>query len=132
MKRYIIISVILVLTAVSCENATIEKPKILIKEKKMIEMITDIHLAESTFNNQRSRDTLVQKSSSVNFYHSILEKYQVPDSVFESSFIFYASSPKKFEKMYRQVTNKLSEMEQEFSGRNDELLDIGNLKNQRK
>jgi len=60
------------------------------------------------------------KSSSADFYYSILDKYQTPDSVFEQSFVFYASQPRKFEKMYRQAMNKLNEMEQEYSGRNSE------------
>jgi hypothetical protein len=48
----------------------------------------------------------------------------VPDSVFEKSFIFYASSPRDFEKMYRKVMNQLSEIEQDYSGRKDELLEL--------
>jgi predicted DNA-binding transcriptional regulator len=66
----------------------------------------------------------LSKSSSANFYYSVLDKYQVPDSVFEKSFIYYASQPKKFEKMYRQVMNQLNEMEQEFSGRSNDILEL--------
>jgi len=87
----------------------------------MIDMLVDIHLAEAAYNHLRNRDSLVERSNSENFYYSILNKYQTPDSVFEKSFIFYASRPRKFEKMYRQTMNKLNEMEQEYSGRNVEL-----------
>lgn len=90
----------------------------------MIDLLVDIHLAEATFNNRRHRDTLIEKSSSVNFYYSILEKHQIPDSVFEKSFVFYASQPRKFERMYRQTMNKLNEMEQEYSGRNTEPQEL--------
>lgn len=86
----------------------------------MINMLVDIHIAEATFNQMRN-DSLVKKSSSVNFYYSVLDKYQVPDSVFEQSLVFYASHPKHFEEMYRKVMNKLSEKEQEYSGRKEEL-----------
>lgn len=86
----------------------------------MINMLVDIHMAEATFNQMRN-DSLVKNSSSANFYYSILDKYQVPDSVFERSLVYYASSPRHFEEMYRKVMNKLSETEQEYSGRKEEL-----------
>ena len=83
-------------------------------------MLVDIHLADATFIEMRS-DSIIRKSSATNFYYSVLEKYQVPDSVFEKSFVFYASNPKHFEKMYREVMNKLSVIELQFSGRKEEL-----------
>lgn len=89
----------------------------------MINMLYDIHLAEATFNKMRT-DSLVRKSSSVNFYYSVLAKYEVADSVFENSFVYYASVPKNFEKMYREVMNKLSETEQEYSGRKNDILEF--------
>ena len=125
MKRTLsIILPAIFLLILSCEKPIIEKPENLIKEDKMVEMLTDIHLAEATFSNRRYQDTLLSKSSSANFYYSVLDKYQIPDSVFEKSFIFYASQPKKFEKMYRQVMNKINEMEQEFSGRSNDVLEL--------
>jgi hypothetical protein len=108
----------------SCSKPTIEKPEILVHEDQMIDMLVDIHLAEATFNTRRHRDSLVMKSSSADFYYSILKKHQVADSVFEQSFVFYASQPRKFEKMYRQAMNKLNEMEQEYSGRKAEPQEL--------
>ena len=93
----------------------------------MIEMLVDIHLPETTYNRMRS-DTLVKNSSSANFYYSVLAKYEIADSVFEKSFVYYASSPKNFEKMYREVMNKLGETEQGFSGRKNDILEFETLK----
>lgn len=104
----------------SCDEPPIPKPEKLIKEKQMIEMLVDIHMAEATFIHMRY-DSIVKRSTSANFYYSVLEKYQIPDSVFEKSFVYYASNPKHFEEMYREVMNKLSETEQQFSGRKEEL-----------
>ena len=86
----------------------------------MIDMLVDVHLAEATYNKFRY-DSVMRDNSSANFYASVLEKYAVPDTLFEQSYVYYASLPKKFEKMYRKVMTKLSEQEQEFSGRKDEL-----------
>lgn len=107
-----------------CDKPVMEKPDNLIPEDKMIEMMADIHLAESTYKNLRNRDSIVGKSTSADFYYSVLEKYEVADSTFEKSYVFYASKPRDFEKMYRQVMNKLNEMEQSFSGRKEDLLQL--------
>ncbi|SHF52834.1 protein of unknown function [Mariniphaga anaerophila] len=115
--KTIVILFLLALGIYSCSKPVVDKPAVLINENQMIEMLADMHLAESAFNTRRNRDSLVTKSSSTDFYYSILDKYHVPDSVFEQSFVFYAAQPRKFEKMYRQSMNKLSEMEQEYSGR---------------
>jgi len=119
------IAIILALFSVfvSCDNEVVKKPGHLVSERKMIEMLVDIHLAEATYNRMRN-DTLVKNSSSANFYYSVLAKYEVADSVFEKSFVYYASVPKNFEKMYREVMNKLSETEQEYSGRKNEILEF--------
>lgn len=128
-KRIVLLFIFPVFFA--CSKLTVEKPAVLVQEDKMIDMLMDIHLAEATFNTRRHRDSLVMKSSSADFYYSILEKHQVPDSVFEQSFVFYASQPRKFEKMYRQAMNKLNEMEQEYSGRKTEPQELELQRNER-
>lgn len=90
----------------------------------MIDMLVDMHVAEAIHTKFRY-DTLMRNNSSANFYYSVLEKYGVADSVFEKSFVYYASVPKNFEKMYRKVLSQLGEMEQELSGRKKSKLDLG-------
>lgn len=123
-KNILILFLLATLVWMSCDQPPLEKPENLLSKKKMVEMLIDVHIAEATYQNNRARDSLVRNSSSVNFYYSVLEKHQVRDTVFEKSFVYYAAFPKEFEKMYRDVTNKLSEMEQEFSGRKTEILDF--------
>jgi hypothetical protein len=123
MKKLLVIFSLVFLAFVSCDKLPVEKPENLVNKREMIKMLTDIHIAESTFNHMRY-DTIIRNSSSANFYYSVLEKYQVPDSVFEKSYVFYLSTPKKFEEMYREVMNNLSEIEQDYSGRKNELIDI--------
>jgi len=123
MKKILFILAILSFTFISCDTEVIPKPRPLIREKQMINMLVDIHLAEATFNHMRY-DSIIRNSTSANFYYSVLEKYQVADSVFEKSFVYYASNPRSFEKMYREVMNKLSETEQGFSGRKNDILEF--------
>ncbi|HKI88773.1 MAG TPA: DUF4296 domain-containing protein [Draconibacterium sp.] len=125
MRNVFIIILFVLFAFVSCEEPPAEKPKHLIKENQMIDMIIDVQLAQAMYNSRHNADTLLKRTTPADFYYSVLDKYNVPDSLFEKSFIYYASSPKKFEKMYRKVMSKLSEMEQEYSDRPNERIDLG-------
>lgn len=127
MKKLQILLLLVMLTIVSCEDEIVPKPDHLIKEDKMIKMLVDIHLGEACYNKFRY-DSIMENNSSANFYYSVLDKYQIPDSVFEQSFVYYASVPKNFDKMYRKVTSSLRQLEQEFQGRKDALPALDELK----
>lgn len=116
---------VLVFSVFACEEPILEKPENLLSESKMIEMMVDIHLAEAAFQSRQFQDSLLRNSTSADFYYSVLSDHQVVDTVFEKSFVYYASNPKRFEKMYQDVMNQLNEMEQEYSGRKNEELDLG-------
>lgn len=124
MKKNIIILTTLILFFAACKKEVYEKPKNLIKQKTMINMLVDIHLADAISLNQNYRDATAKRLTSTDFYYSVLHKYNVPDSLFERSYIYYASKPKVFEKMYREVTNHLTEMEYEQKNRQEELAKI--------
>ncbi len=121
MKKAFLILFIVAFAFTACEDEIMPKPEHLIKEKKMINMLVDVHLADATFTHFRY-DSIMRNNRVENFYYSVLDKYEVPDSVFEQSLVYYASFPKDFEKMYRKVMSRLSEIEQERSGRKEELL----------
>lgn len=123
-KLLFILSLVVLVAAAGCDDPPMPEPKKLVDREKMVQMLADIHLAEAAFNNLRHRDSIVGESSSADFYYSILDKYAVQDTVFEQSFVFYASQPRQFEKMYREAMNKLNEMEQEYSGRKNDLLEV--------
>lgn len=122
MKKIIqILLFLLVVVVLACEKPVVSKPDHLIHQDKMIDMLVDIHMAEATYNKFRY-DTSRSHFTSTDFYYSVLSKYEVADSVFEKSFLYYASEPKNFEKMYRTVMNRLTETEQDLSGRKKEEL----------
>ena len=129
MNKSFFVIIILFFIAVSCDKPVFEKPKNLISENQMVDMLVDIHMAEATYKSS-VRDSLANATSD-SFYYGVLEKWGVPDSVFEKSFVYYAGNPKNFEKMYQQVMNKLNELQQELSGRENELLEFEKPQKQR-
>lgn len=124
MRSVFILLLFVLVGLISCEEPPAEKPKHLITEDQMIDMMVDVHMAQATYNLRHNQDSLLKNTTATDFYYSVLNKYNVPDSVFEKSFVFYASNPKKFEKMYRQVMNKLNEMQQEYSEGPKEQIEL--------
>lgn len=120
---FLVLAIFIVFSA--CDEPVVPKPKKLVPRDRMVEMLTDMHIAESVFQNRRySRDQVFQFSEA-DFYYSILKKYNVVDTTFEQSLIYYSSYPKEFEKIYSRVLNKLNEMEQEQLQKQQEPVDIG-------
>ena len=108
----------------SCEKPVVEKPKDLVSKDKMIDMLTDIHISESMYQTRRYTSQDMRKITEADLYYSILKKYDVADSTFERSLIYYSSLPKEYERIYSRVLNKLNEMEQEINKQKQQPVDI--------
>jgi hypothetical protein len=109
----------------ACHEPVVEKPKNLVPRDRIVEMLTDMHIAESVFQNRRYSSEQLFQFTEADFYYSILKKYNISDTTFEKSLIYYSSHPKEFEKIYSRVLNKLNEMEQEQLQKQQQPVDIG-------
>lgn len=97
----------------SCYNTSIEKPSELIKKDKFVKMMVDIYLVQG-INVDQKIDSIHKKLTQTDLYYSVLKKYDVPDSVFIRSLIYYSSYPKEFEKMHIQIMDHLKEAELQY------------------
>ncbi|WP_266362489.1 DUF4296 domain-containing protein [Tellurirhabdus rosea] len=90
-----------------------DKPDNLIPEDKMVEVLTDIHLAEA-----RVTKLGIIATDSQNLVYRKLEKqiyarYQLDTGTYYRSYQYYSSNPEKFASLYKQVIAKLEEKKQE-------------------
>lgn len=97
----------------SCYSTSIEKPDQLIKKEKFVKMMVDMYLVQGKDMNFNEADSL-KKITQTDLYFSVLKKYDVPDTVFVRSLLYYSSSPKEYEKLHVQIVNILNESEQQF------------------
>ena len=97
----------------SCYSTSIEKPDRLIKKEKFVKMMVDMYLVQGKDVNFNEPDSL-KKITQTDLYFSVLKKYDVPDTVFVRSLLYYSSSPKEYEKLHVQIVNILNESEQQF------------------
>lgn len=125
--KYLLLLVPLMMAFHSCDEPVVDKPKNLVSRDQMINILTDIHLAEAIYQTRRFSSDRIMQLTDNDFYYSVLKKHNVPDSTFELSLIYYTSMPKEYEKIYSRVLNKLNEMEQKFENKEMQPVDIGTV-----
>jgi hypothetical protein len=115
MKQFIgILLFVAILSGLSsCYSTSIKKPDKLIKKDKFVKMMVDIYLVQG-INPDQKIDTIHKKLTQTDLYYSVLKKYDVPDTVFIRSLIYYSSYPKEYEKMHVQVMDFLKEAELQY------------------
>jgi len=97
----------------SCSGTSIRKPDNLISKDEFVKMMVDIYLIQG-INLEASKPDSLKKITQTDLYFSVLKKYDVPDTVFVRSLIYYSSFPKDYEKIHTQIMNILKEKEQQF------------------
>jgi len=76
-------------------------------------MMVDIYLVQG-INLDQKKDSVVKKITQTDLYYSVLKKYDVPDTVFIRSLIYYSSFPKEYEKLHVQIMDILKESELQY------------------
>ena len=109
----IILVVGLFLGLSSCYNNDIKKPDKLIPKKKFEKMMIDLYIAQG-MSFEQSPDSLRKKITQTDLYYAVLKKYNIPDTVFIRSLIYYSSFPKDYEKMHEQIMNIFKEEEAKY------------------
>ena len=83
------------------------KPKWVIDEKKMVDMIVDLRIVDAaTYNNNSGPPRDKSKD-----WYFVMKKYKVEDSIFRKSHDYYCKYPEVLEVIYEEVIDKLSEMQ---------------------
>lgn len=115
MKHFLVIALFAALLSglSSCYSTSIKKPDKLIKKDKFEKMMVDIYLIQG-MNTSANNPKALKKVNQTDLYYSVLKKYEVADTVFIRSLIYYSSFPKEYEKMHVQIMDNLKELELQF------------------
>lgn len=93
----------------ACTAPEDERPDNLIAQDKMVDILTEVHIAESKVS-RLSLGSL--DSSNIAYKHlesQIFRKFAVDTAVYRKSYIFYSSHPSDMEAIYKQVTERLKQ-----------------------
>ena len=105
---------IVFLTLVCCSlfaTACTNRPKDVLGHNKMVSVLTDLHKLDGIL----AAEGMVAEENPL-YYEYVLEKHQINQAVFDSSLVWYARNPKRFEKVYVNVVENITDWEKEILG----------------
>ncbi len=111
--------VLLLLGASACEQKSYPKPGKLIKPKELIDVLYDLHMAEALSTHYRYRAQDSMRVTSQEAYQAVLDKYNLNDSVLASNLVYYSGRPKEYEKIYKEVVDRLNQNLEEHKQKAD-------------
>ncbi|HNQ13039.1 MAG TPA: DUF4296 domain-containing protein [Bacteroidia bacterium] len=92
----------------SCSNKNEELPEGIIAEDEMIQILTDVHLAETAFimNNLKSKNP---ENAAISYYKFVFDKHKINREQFDASFRYYTARPAQYSLIYEQVLNEITQ-----------------------
>lgn len=104
MKKALLFTALLMFIMLSCKRDPV--PRDAIQREKYVDILVDVHLAESIYQNRvmLKRDTL--KSNEL--YLAVLKKHGVNEQDMLTTSLYYSRNQKEYDKIYAEVLSKIS------------------------
>ncbi|MCF6213307.1 MAG: DUF4296 domain-containing protein [Flavobacteriaceae bacterium] len=104
-----ILKMTLVFLLAACTSNTIyQKPEDLIPKSQMIDLLTDLYLANSANNNPNKLG-----ERNIKYFPLVYEKYKIDSSRFKRSNYYYTSKIKEYQSIKQAVFNNLKTLKKE-------------------
>lgn len=116
MIKKIFLFLIILLVVTGCRRDP--KPSNTVDRKTFINMLVDIHIAESMYLEKRRIDLDSLQSKSL--YLSVLKKYDVSEKKMEATTLYYSRNPKEYDKIFTEVLSKMTLMIDDLQGKKEE------------
>jgi len=111
--KYIVIFVFL-LGVFSCSNS---KNNNIIDEKKFINILVDIHMADATIVVKGLR--IKSDSAQIRLlYNDIFSKYNITQKQIDNTFTYYSKKPLLLDRLYSKVSEKIIKKEDNYKKNN--------------
>lgn len=99
------------LISVSCtHNQALPKPALLLSEKQMIDLLTDVHVIEASMNFRRNLGQSMDDRKTV-FFDSLFKIYGITPELLEQNLRYYNENPDQMDRIYESVIEKLSALQ---------------------
>ena len=104
----------LIILFVCCTN----RPSNVFSVNKMSDILTEMHKIDGMLAVQRMQGQASNDSLQQSMYSTVLQNFKITQAAFDSSLVWYAKNPKRFEAVYVQVDRNLEKWKQQVeSGR---------------
>lgn len=109
----------MIVLMLSCESKTkMDKPENLLTKKQMIELLTDMHLANST-----SGVNNIHEEKNKNYMSLVYEKYKVDSVQFAESNMYYAANVEEYEDIFLKVEKRIKVIQKKYQTELDSILE---------
>jgi hypothetical protein len=95
--------------------------KYIIPQRKFTKLLVDLYLANAIAEDV-SNTHKAYKLDSASLYGSVLKKYDVTKTQFDSTVMYYSRRPVAFQKVYNTVTVRLNYLNSEIAAEQDKIL----------
>lgn len=93
----------LLFLSLSCKNDAVEKPKNLISEEKMMDILYDMAIMEGI----RLNNPAIFQEYQIDPAQHLFEKYQIDSLQFAESNFYYASDVNKYLELYQKIQTRI-------------------------
>ncbi|MCL3780015.1 DUF4296 domain-containing protein [Prolixibacteraceae bacterium JC049] len=105
-------------------NKSEKNEQFIMKPKKMIDVLYDVHLAEGIATHRDFRGAAdMKKYTTDEMFKSVLKKHDITIEMFQKSLYHYGRKTKEFDKMYQQVLDRFNK-EREKLSKKDNLPEL--------
>lgn len=132
MKKFSYLFILSVFLMACTSNTIIKKPDHLIPKDQMVDLLTDMLIAAGAENIKN-----VDLERNVNYFPLVFEKYGIDSTRFRESNYYYTSQIDEYEKILKEVDERLNTLKEEFDNeiklkdslKNDSIKNLrGNFK----
>ncbi len=100
----------------------VEVPENLLSKKQMVDILTDIYLAEGAIIYHRMNKTFAEEKSA-SYFKLIFDEHQITHRILKDNLGYYNSDPEIMEEILEDVLSNLSKLQAEVSAMEDPLND---------
>lgn len=109
MKQFITIILILIFI-ISCTSNTIyKKPENLISKDQMVNLLVDMHLAQSAKTVKN-----IENKRKIDYMYLVYEKYNIDSTRFKTSNFYYTTDIDEYNEILKKVQKRLQKLKKKF------------------
>ena len=106
-KRFLLIGIVVALIFMSCNS----RPDGVLSRDDMANILYEMHKLDGSLDIKGI--SYNQNNEKADYYKSILDKYNITQAEFDSSLIWYGKNPKKFTRVYDDVYEQLTQLQED-------------------
>ena len=119
MNKIILFVALLLMMLVSCKRDPI--PGDAISREKYVDILVDVHIAESMYTNRNMLKMDTLKSNEL--YLAVLKKHKVTEEEMLTTSLYYSRNQKEYDKIYADVLSKISLLIEDIGDPNEKKID---------